>query len=197
MTEQQAADLLVVLVTAWPDGMRWHDERQQAAIRRLYTRCLVDLDYAAADAAVMRLVATWKPTNAQRWPTIAELREAITAQQTGRRALGGEVWGAVRRLCAQHGAHRAPGVDFAVPDPLVAAVVHEMGWRELCLTEDQTATRARVIELAEQLAAREVGDRAVGKLAPPVPARRLAAPEPQPLAGILAGMLPDKGKEQP
>ncbi len=195
MTEPEAAKLVAMLATAWPEGLRWQDEHQQAEQRRLYRQFLLDLPYAAGDAAVVRLIATWKPTAAQRWPSIADLRAAIAEQLAGRRMLGAEVWGEICRLVRRYGAHRTPGVDFEVGDPVVAAVISEIGWRELCLSEERVADRARVIELADQLGARETTDRVVGRLAPPIPQRRLAAPEPLRLAGILESMLPDKGKE--
>jgi len=190
MTESQAAKLIAMLITAWPDGMRWLSDEQQANTRRLYREFLRDLPYDAGDAAVRRLIAIWKPSSARGWPTIAELRATIRAQQFGRPLVGAEAWGEIQRLIKKFGAHRVPGVDFGISDPVVNGIVEIMGWRELCLSENPTADRARVIELCEQLSAREVADRAVGQLAPPIPVRRLAAPGGAILADIVQKILP-------
>lgn len=190
MTDVEAAKLVTMLITAWPDAMRWLTEEQQADTRRLYREFLTDLPYQAGDAAVRRLIATWRPTSAQRWPSIAELRGAIVTQQGGRALTGGEAWGQIRKLISKYGAHRAPGIDFQIADPLVAQVVASIGWSELCSSENATADRARCIDLCEQLAAREVADRTVGQLAPPIPVRRLEAAEPTKLGDIVGKLLP-------
>lgn len=212
MTEQQAKDLLVVLITAWPDGLRWHDELQQAAIRKLYTRFLLDLDYAVADVAVTRLIATWKPTSAQRWPTIAELRGAIATVQQGRTPTGGEAWGALHKLRRWQ---ELPALERL--DPVLRCCVESFGWirwdtlfrsgeeirrwRVVTGEDSEASDRARFLELYEQLTGRDASDRVVGQLAAPIPVRSLTAPAepttaPRALGDILAGMLPDKGKEQ-
>lgn len=211
MNREQAADLLVLLVTAWPDGLRWYDAAQQTAIRELYKRYMLDLDYAAAEAAVTRLIATWKPTSAQRWPTIAELRGAITTVQHGRLPTGGEAWGELRKL---RGWREAPALERV--DPVLRCCIESFGWlrwdtlftggaevrrwRVATGDESEASDRARFLELYEQLAGRDASDRVVGQLAAPIPVRQLtdrtASAEPAALRDILAGMLPDKGKEQ-
>ena len=210
MTEPDAAELLVVMITAWPDGWRFHDERQQAAMRKLYMRCMLDLDRAAGHAAVMRLIATWKPTSAQRWPSIAELRSAIATVQHGRTPAPGEAWGALHKLRGWHEVEELERLD-----PALRACIEHLGWlkwetflrasgdvkrwRVMTGDESEASDRARFLELYEQLAGRDASDRVVGQLAPPVPVRQLTGrttdDTPAPLADILAGMLPDKGKE--
>lgn len=208
MTDDEAGKLLVVMVTAWPDGLRWHDERQQDAIRRLYRQFLSDLDYRAADQALARLVATWKPTAAQRWPTIAELRSAVATVQHGRTPSAGEAWGALRALRAWQDA-----AELGRLDPALRACIEALGWirwddllrrgqqirrwRLATGEESEVADRARFLELYEQLAGRATSDRVVGQLAPPIPVRRLTGDgKPKQLSGIVAGLLPDPSKEK-
>lgn len=194
MTEVEAAKLVTMLITAWPEGMRWLNADEQANTRQLYRDFLSDLPYQAGDAAVRRLIATWKPTSAQRWPSIAELRGQIMTQLHGRALTGGQAWGQVRKLIAKHGAHRTPGIDFVIDDPIVAQVVEAMGWSELCQSEMSVADRARSIELCEQLSGFEVADRTVGLMAPPIaPRARLRKPdEPQAMlvGDVLKELLP-------
>jgi hypothetical protein len=203
MTDVEAAKLVTMLITAWPDGMRWLDPGQQAETRALYRQFLMDLDYAAGDAAVRRLIATWRPTNAQRMPTIAELRAAIATQRDGRAMAGGEAWGAVRRL---RGGDQA---SYEALDPTARAVLEGLGWvvwddlfrgGEVVKrwrvvigqsVDDAVADRARFIELWDQLVSRGGTDRAVGLMAPPVPQRQLEGDGPKTFAEIAKGLLPD------
>lgn len=192
MEAHEAAKLITMLVTAFPDDMRFLDGAQQTATRALYREFLADLPYAAGDAAVRRLIATSK-----RLPRIAELRVAISIYLHGRAMAGGEAWGEIRRLAEKYGAHRTPRPDWTISggrrldsEPTVMAVIDAIGWRVICLSEDQTADRARAIELYEQLASRVSVDRAVGVIAPPIPQQRLAAGDPLVLGGILSKLLP-------
>jgi hypothetical protein len=128
---------------------------------------LADLDYAVANAAAERLIATSK------WiPTIAEIREACLAITAGPKVPGGEAWGAVMRAIGRFGAYRTPGVEFNLEDPIAQRCVLSLGWRELCLSENAIADRARFIELYDQLATTT----RVAALSEGLPAqRRLAA----------------------
>lgn len=206
MTDEEAAKLLAVMVTAWPDGLRFLDEKQQVATRALYRKFLRDLEYGAADAAVCRLIATWRPTSAQRWPSVAELRAAVVTAQHGRTPTGGEAWGAARRL------RGGDEVAFAQLDLALRATLVELGWIvwDTVFTggtsvrrwrvaigvsvDDVVADRARFIELYDQLASRATSDRVVGQLAPPIPVRRLTGGAPVLIGDLLAGLLP-KGEE--
>lgn len=205
MTDVEAQQLLVLMMTAWPDGMRFLDKEQQAETRRLYRAFLVDLDYCAGDAAVARLIATWKPTSSRAWPSIAELRTAIVTQQHGRQPVAGEAWGLVRRLQSPR-----PAEEWEQIDPLIRRCCDLMGWtrRDLILaaTGDryryrvelgdlEASDRARFAELYDALAGREISDRVVGQLAAPIPVRQLAPGLPEPVADILARLLPAKKGE--
>lgn len=207
MTPAEAAKLVTMLITAWPDAFRWMDDAQQAEQRALYREFLVDLDYRAGDAAVRRLIATWKPTNAQRMPAISELRSAITMVQRGRAMAGGEAWGAIRKL---RGGTQA---DLEAIDPTARSVLESLGWIVWAdvfvggetikrwrvvvghSVDDHVADRARFIELWEALSTRQASDASVGLLAPPVRVRQLDGGYQQQLVGdIVKGLLPKGAK---
>jgi hypothetical protein len=142
VTEIQAKKLVAILVAAYPNSKITDDNVV------VYVRMLADLDYAAANAAVERLLATSK------WPpTVAEIREATLALTTGELKPGGEGWGLVLRAIARYGRNRTPGVDFDLGDPVAHEVARALNWRELCDSDNQAADRARFIELYDQLAA--------------------------------------------
>ena len=141
MTQAETAKLVAVLMASFPSN------KATAATSQVYERMLADLDYAAAQAAVERLLAT-----ARFMPTIGEIRETALALTYGEQKPGGEAWSAVVRAMKAEGAWRTPGGEFTFPDPVTAECVALMDWRELCLSTNTIADRARFIELYDSLA---------------------------------------------
>lgn len=203
MRPSEAAKIVAMLATAWPDWLRFLDDDQQEATRKLWRDFLADLDYVVADAALKRLIGTHtKP------PAIAQFRATCSAYTEGRREHGGEAWGALLKLIGRWGMNRTPlppssipmqgdsvpaliGEAFHVADPVLYRVIDALGWRELCTSEDQTADRARVIQLYDQLAQEDATERSVRAIAPPIPSRG-GGGAPAQLGAIVAGMLPSK-----
>lgn len=141
MTQAEAAKLVAVLLATFPQS------RASTATSQVYERMLADLEYPAANAAVERLLAT-----ARFMPTIAEIRETALAITVGEQKPGGQAWGAVVKAIASEGVYRTPGRDFEFRDQVTAKCVASMGWENLCNSENQTADRARFIELYDKLA---------------------------------------------
>ncbi len=144
MTKAEVAKLVAVMVAAFPNA------KVTADTSSVYERMLADLDYPVANAAVERLLATCKFM-----PTVAEIREAGLTLHSGEIAAGGEAWGSVLDAIGAQGVYRLPGTDFGFRDPVTARCVSALGWEELCNSENQTADRARFIELYDKLAATE------------------------------------------
>ncbi len=136
MTEAEAKKIVAVLIASYPQA------RIEKNTAEIYERMIRDLDYPAVNASVEQLLAT-----AKFLPTIAEIRERTAALELGERRNGGDGWGDVLRAIGKHGSYRSPGVEFEFADPVVAQCVEALSWRELCLSENQTADRARFIEL--------------------------------------------------
>lgn len=197
MTVVEAAKLLAVLCTAFPDGMRFLSEDQQADTRALYRMYLEDWPYAVGDAAVRRIVASYR-----RWPTIADIRQACTAQTYGRQRLAGEAWGDVKALRTPQ---ERPITDL---DPALRACIISMGWIQhdtlfrgsaqikrwrVVTGDNEAADRAKFCEMYEQLAQRITQDRVVGQLAPALP--RSAALTGETVGSLLGRLLPT-GKDR-
>jgi hypothetical protein len=144
MTESQVARLVGVLMAAYPSS------RATAETSAVYERMLMDLDHAAANAAVERLLAT-----AKFMPTVAEIRESTMLLSVGERKPGGQAWGGVLKAIRGEGVYRRPGKDFVFSDRVAARCVDALGWDELCNSENITADRARFIELYDQLAVQD------------------------------------------
>ena len=99
-------------------------------------------------------------------PTIAELRDMHhTLTLSLMQPTAAEAWGEVRKAITSTGHIRIPQFD----DPLVERAVAVMGWRELCISENQIADRARFLQIYGQLEQRKTQNE---KLLPP--ARQLA-----------------------
>lgn len=181
VSEVEAAKLIAMLVTAFPDDMRWLGEQQQADTRALYRTFLLDLPYDAGDAAVRRWIATQV-----RLPKIAELRAAITLHVHGRRPTAGEAWGQLRGLRGHQPASALEQLDRVLHACLLA-----FGWitwdtisrgseavREWRVSrgDHEASDRSRFFELYDQLAARAAQDATAGLAAPPIRQRELVAP---------------------
>ncbi len=144
MTQAETARLVAVLMAAFPSN------RASTQTSVVYERMLADLDWAAANAAVERLLAT-----SRFMPTVAEIRETTMALTVGEQKPGGEAWGEVIRMIGAKGYMRLPGRDFEFSDPTIARCVSLMGWERLCSSENETADRARFTELYDRLAVQD------------------------------------------
>lgn len=171
MTKKEAAIVVFELMANYPNS-----ERVGQATIEAYERHLLDLDLDNARAAVGRLAESCKFL-----PTIAEVRAAARDLRTGSRRTGMEAWGDVVRAIGSVGSYRSP--TFA--DPLVAHVVRCMGWRELCLGDNESALRARFIEAYDAITDRELREEAVAE---PL---RLKAPEARGLSLLGAIKIPE------
>lgn len=184
MTEQESRQILATLFAAFPVETRNINANEAAAIVGVYRRGLEDLDGQLVASAIDVLTKT-----VERLPTIAKIRQAVVELQHGYRRPGGDAWGDVVAAIKRHGAARAPGADFSFGDPLVARAVDQMGWRELCLSTNQIADRARFVELYDEYAhgVRTLAQIAPGATHPALPATPAARSlEALPLRQLLA-----------
>lgn len=146
MTERESKMLVATLLAAFPVETRNVPPEEILATAKVYANGLRDLDSAVASEAVDRLIKS-----AERLPTVAKIRAACVEIAHGRKRPGGDAWGEVMAAIRRYGNNRSPGVDFHFADPMVARAVSAMGWRELCLSENQVADRARFTDLYESL----------------------------------------------
>ena len=159
MTPAQAQALVLEMTAALPKEWSFLTREQQNATQKQYRRFLVDLPFEAAYTAVHELIGT-----AKTMPTIADIRAATARVQLGNVRAGGEAWGSVMRAMAAEGSRRKPGRDFRFKDPIVARCVDALGWVALCTTENQTADRARFIELYDRLAREQRSEEVIATL---------------------------------
>ncbi len=157
MNRGETAKIVGAIAASYPTRIRADQVEPMIAT---WTLMLADLDYSPVEKAVTSLVQ-----GGQHPPSVADVRARVAELGRGRVLTGGEAWGTVQRAMRLEGAYRVPGVDFHIKHPVVAYCVNVMGWQTLCLSEDQTADRARFIQLFDALALEERREHAVPMLA--------------------------------
>ena len=182
MTETEAAQAVAIALAACPQHAARLDRAAVADMVKAWTMLLEDVSAAEVAAALKRYLATSK------WlPAASEIRTIVAESRHGRRRPGADAWGDVLKAVGRYGMNRSPAFD----DPLVAHCVARLGWRELCLSENATADRARFIELYDQQARAAAEDAVVGALpgaaTPALPGG--AAPPASQLVGRTAKAL--------
>lgn len=141
----KTVDCLIMLQAAYP-----RVELGSQTIK-VYQIGLADIDPQLLQAAVLQHIATSK------WfPTIAELRQRVVEERlTAAGHLSApEAWSLVMRQVRSVGHWRVPDVPPAVRKAIDASG----GWRQLCLSENPTADRARFLE-AYKLFAKEESEK--------------------------------------
>ena len=147
MTRTEAAKLVAVIIASCPSQSSKLDRERQLGMVDAFEALLGDLEYAQASAAVRVLLQT------RSWmPSVADIRATVIELNRGPVRAGGDAWGAVLSAMKHEGAWREPGVEFTFADPVTMRCVQRLGWRDLCLSENTVADRARFIELYDQLA---------------------------------------------
>jgi hypothetical protein len=147
-TENAIKQVLAVLSANYPDHFNKLNAEQVRSLRLLYVQALADIDDETLRAAALRHISS-----SQWFPKVSELREAAVRVTRPPVPDALEAWGAVKAAFLSVGSYAIPHFD----DPLTAAVVKQMGWRDLCLSEDGTADRARFVDAYERQAQRAHG----------------------------------------
>jgi hypothetical protein len=143
MNRQEAGKIVAVIVAACPGQSVRLDGARVASMIDTFAALLDDVPYEAANAAVRVLLQT------RTWmPSVADIRQTVLELAVGPVRPGGEAWHDFLEAVSRYGAYRSPSFE----DPIVSRVVGSLGWKELCLSENQVADRARFIELYDQLA---------------------------------------------
>lgn len=109
---------------------------------------LGDLEYAVLNAAIQKYMLTNKFP-----PTIADLREIATTICTGAIPDWGEGWEQVLNAIRRYGYCRETEA-LETMDELTKTCVKRLGWRNLCMSENNNQDRANFRMIYEQLAER-------------------------------------------
>lgn len=145
MTKNEVKHLLQWATANFP-SMQEKDMRPTAA---LWEKMLGDLPYDVAESAMVKVLATTKF-----FPTVAEIREAAIAVAQPKGLTAAEAWGEVVQAISRFGQYR-PDEAVASLSPSTARVVRLMGFRDLCISENNGVDRAHFLRMYEQIDGKE------------------------------------------
>lgn len=115
---------------------------------RIWYTLLSDLEYPVLNAAIQKYMVTNKFP-----PTIADLREMATTICTGEIQEWGEGWEKVLKAIRFYGFYRETEA-LETMDELTRTCVKRLGWRNLCMSENNNMDRANFRMIYEQLSER-------------------------------------------
>lgn len=148
MTKGESMKLLAMLRAAWP--------RQEvgADTAEVYAEMLKDIPFDEASAAVRRIVQTskWFPAIAEIREQVAESRSALDPPELA--------WGQVQAAISKIGAYHQP----LFSNPAIQRAVKALGWRQICLDENLSATRARFIDAYRAARSQQIESTTTGRL---------------------------------
>ncbi len=145
MTKNETIKLLSLTTANFP-GMQ---EKDLKPTLLLWEKMLVDIPYQLAEMALIKVLTT-----AKFFPTIAEIREAITEITTPDRPSPMEAWEQVRKAIREYGYYREEQALVSLP-PVTRDVVKSLGWKEICLSENPEIIRAQFRQAYEVVSNRQ------------------------------------------
>ena len=137
------AQIVKVIAVAYPN---WQPTAETSEV---YYQLLQDVPTDELKAAVLHCLGE----SGRRFaPSIGEIRGAVSELRgmSANVPSAFQAWQEVLRQFSLTGSYGTPQFSH----PLIAQAVRQMGWRELCLSENQIADRARFIQCYEQLMSR-------------------------------------------
>jgi len=157
-TDTTIRQVLAVLTAEYPDHFNKLSEEQIAAKTALFVQALADLDDETLKAAALRHIGT-----SPFFPKVSELRAAAAAVTFQPAPDPIEAWGQVQEAIRRYGVYGVPcgeaeGWGYKAPtfaDPITNHIIRQMGWQELCLSEEPHTDRARFCDAYARIAQRE------------------------------------------
>lgn len=150
----------------------------------LWYRELSDIPYNVAEAALR----TWVVTN--KWsPSIAEIRELVANIQYGEQLTWGEAWEKALNAVRRYGSYNKQAALDSL-DPLTRKCVENIGYLDLCMSENIMVERAHFQKIFEIYSKREMTDKRL-------PNNLLQAIEQARVEGIEGGFIGFKALTTP
>lgn len=138
----------------WASAVKTYYPQSQvlpnAQAMELWYRQLQDLPYQVACAILEKWVAT------EKWPpSIADIRGLAATVNMGEVPTWAEAWQKANNAIRRYGSYSEKEALESL-DPLTRKTVECLGYRELCLSENQIADRANFRQAYETLAKRQM-----------------------------------------
>lgn len=195
MNDGQISDLIALCSQWWPN---WRAPESLVVMVKSWRVLLADVAFDAGYAALSAYATAGNAFP----PPVGQLRRnaAQMAVPGGQAPTVDEAWGEVLGRIGRVGLlTEVPGGPMLTfSHPAIEAVVGAMGWRNLCVSDNQVADRAHFGQLYRERVEREVDRYAE---APNVVAHRAAlaarsdADGPRRVGASISGALPERGEE--
>lgn len=122
------------------------------AIKEVWFEQLKDIPYDVCQSAIKKWVLT------QKWsPSVSEIRELCIELTGGLTPDSGQAWDEVLKAIRKYGYLREAEA-LASMSPLTRETTMQMGYYELCASENQVADRAHFMQMYDQVARRHKMD---------------------------------------
>lgn len=147
-TKAKIAELIGAMATLFPGEV--NDERNRA-----YVNMLKDIPIPVLTAAIDQCCAECKFL-----PSVAEIREKAATLTRADRPPALQAWKTVTDAIQHYGYDRSLTAlqAIAAENPIAAEATQYLGWRDLCLSENQIADRAHFSKIYDQLVERRHAD---------------------------------------
>ena len=147
-TLEEVIRIIGVLKLTYPNFGSRLTEDEWSVMPEVWHRLLHDLPFELLDAAVIHYATS---SGSAFPPSVAELREAAFKLANHGTPQAEEAWGEVQKAIRRFGYYRVPEFD----DPTTARAIEIIGWRALCMSENEMADRAHFFRIYAALAKRE------------------------------------------
>lgn len=141
MTREEIVNVLAVLKANYSGALKDMTRQEAEGKINLWITMFADTDKEIMNLAIQKMIATSKY-----FPTVAEVREAISEISTGYVIDGGAAWGEVIAAIRNYGQYREIQALESMSD-ITRTVVQRIGWRDLCISEDIEINRAHFLKI--------------------------------------------------
>lgn len=149
-------DMWALLLVRYPGFGKESTKNQIVARMQLFERLLSDIPDEMLKAATMQHMAT-----SNFFPQESEIRKIASELTEKNESSPEEAWGKLKLAIRRHGAYNEPRFR----DGRMQRAVDVMGWRYLCLSDNEVADRAHFFRIYGAIQEREKFD---GRLLPEV-----------------------------
>lgn len=143
------ADIIKLVGICSANYRNWPEEGKEEATIILWLKMFGDMEYYIVEAAIEKYLSEGKFS-----PTIADIMTRIADITLPKEKTAIEAWGDVGMAIRKYGSYN----EIKAMDSLTGVtktVVRSMGFRDLCLSENDMADRAHFLKVYDTLAARE------------------------------------------
>lgn len=148
----QQSEVVKLVAVCSVNYRNWPDPNNLEKLVALWAKMLAEYDYFIVAAAVEKYLA-----ESPYPPTIADIMKRITDITIAKEKTAIEAWGDVGQAIRRYGSYNET-LALDMLTALTRKVVKSMGYRELCLSENEMADRAHFLKVYDTLAARERED---------------------------------------